>query len=108
MVILAEEELSAIAYVEINGAVKRPGRYKFAKGMTSYDLITLALGYTYSASTKHIEIFRVIISDGNPTTTVVVNTETKRNLDDPNSGSLLEPFDIIVVEVNPNLHFRIW
>ncbi len=106
LVILAEEELSAIAYVEINGAVKRPGRYKFAKGMTSYDLITLALGYTYSASTKHIEIFRVIISDGNPTTTVVVNTETKRNLDDPNSGSLLEPFDIIVVRSQPQFTFQ--
>ncbi|MBK9270615.1 MAG: SLBB domain-containing protein [Saprospiraceae bacterium] len=106
LVVLTEEGFSLNAFVDISGAVKKPGRYKFAKGMSSFDLISLAQGFTYDAAPRNIEIFRVIMTDGSPTKTMVINSQTERNLSNPSTGTILEPFDFVVVRSQPLFTFQ--
>jgi protein involved in polysaccharide export with SLBB domain len=51
------------AYIFVNGAVRTPGRYGWSNGMTAFDGVKVAGGFTDSAGDR-IEIFHVGDSKG--------------------------------------------
>ncbi len=108
LVVLSQSSFSDLAYVEISGAVKLPGRYSFGTGMSANDLISLSNGFTYFAATNRIDIFRVIIKNNEPTKTIVKTIVSSKNLNelDANSDFKLDPFDIVVVRNQPEFQFQ--
>ncbi|HEX5624550.1 MAG TPA: SLBB domain-containing protein, partial [Saprospiraceae bacterium] len=77
-------------------------------GMTAFDLISLADGFTYFAASNKIDIFRVIIRNNEPTRTIVKTIETSRDLNraDAAAGFALDPYDIVVVRTQPEFQFQ--
>ncbi|HEU4997038.1 MAG TPA: SLBB domain-containing protein [Gemmatimonadaceae bacterium] len=59
-------------YVAIGGAVRKPGRYPFAEGMTMRDLVLLAGGVQESAYLKEAEIARLPEERTGTTTAVTI------------------------------------
>lgn len=108
LVILSQSSFSELAFVEISGAVKLPGRYAYGTGMSANDLITLANGFTYFAATNRIDIFRVVINNNEPTKTIVKTIVSDKNLNTINAGSdfKLDPFDIVVIRNQPEFQFQ--
>lgn len=108
LVLLSQSSFSDLAYVEISGAVKLPGRYSYGTGMSANDLISLANGFTYFAATNRIDIFRVIIKNNEPTKTIVKTIVSTKNLNelDANADFKLDPYDIVVVRNQPEFQFQ--
>ena len=82
--------------VTLEGAVKKPGSYKFYSGMTTDDLIANAQGLTSQANESRIFIYSL-------------NNELKYALNETTSfselgksGKKLNPNDIIIVGVDPS------
>lgn len=95
-------------YVEISGAVKNPGRYPFGKGMLVEDLIQLANGFTYSAASNRIEVFRMQMKDGLPSKVTVQSVSLDPTLknSDNSTSFVLSPFDIVIVRNQPGFQFQ--
>ncbi|HRG32198.1 MAG: SLBB domain-containing protein [Saprospiraceae bacterium] len=108
LLILSENDFSNATYVEVNGAINAPGRYHFAEGMTVNDLISLANGFSFSALSTNIDIFRVEILDNKPTKTIVKSYNSQKNLKEAlDSGAFqLQPFDIVVVRKQPDFELQ--
>ncbi len=108
LVILSQTSFSDLAYVEISGAVKLPGRFAYGTGMSANDLISLANGFTYFAATNRIDIFRVVIKNNEPTKTIVKSIVSTKNLAELDAGSdfKLDPYDIVVVRSQPEFQFQ--
>ncbi len=106
LVILSQSSFSELAYVEISGAVKLPGRYAYGQGMSARDLISLASGFTYFAATNRIEVFRVIIKNNEPTKTIVKSIVSSKNLEEQDADFKLDPYDIVVVRSQPEFQFQ--
>ncbi len=88
--------------VRIEGAVNRPGAYQYGVNMTLKDLLALSGGFKLSASTNNIEISRVVISNNEPTKTIVENIEMDRDFNVVSGSNkeqdyYLQPFDNIAV-----------
>jgi len=92
--------------VVINGAVKDPGEFAYDPSLTLTDVLTLAGGFTISAATNKIDIFRVQILNNQPTKTVVATLEANENYQVDGSNFELQPFDQIVVRSVPDFELQ--
>ena len=63
LVVVSEGDFTEAMQIEILGAVQKPGKFQYSKGLTVKDAISLSGGFNYSASSNRIEIFRIIIKD---------------------------------------------
>ena len=108
LLILSENDFGNVTYVEVSGAINAPGRYHFAEGMTVTDLISLANGFSFSALSTNIDIFRVEILDNKPTKTIVKSYNSQKNLKEALSSDAfqLQPFDIVVVRKQPDFEIQ--
>lgn len=108
LVVLSGVQFSEYSYIEISGAIKSPGKYQFSKSLSLRDAITLADGFTFSAASNKIDIYRIQIVDNQPTKTVVKSIETKKDLSSNEQGAefILEPYDVIVVRNQPNFELQ--
>ncbi|HEX6938363.1 MAG TPA: SLBB domain-containing protein [Longimicrobiales bacterium] len=59
IVVYSRAELRNEEFVDIDGFVKRPGRYPLAAGMTVQDLVLAAGGFTEGADTRIAEVARM-------------------------------------------------
>lgn len=89
--------------VKISGAVRKPGAFKYDKNLKLQKLILLAGGLKLEAATNRIEIYRLDITENEPTTTLSYSITINRDIDPLNIGSdfKLEPFDHIVIRSAP-------
>ncbi len=92
--------------VVIYGAVKEAGEFAYDPSLTLTDVITLAGGFTISAATNKIDVFRVQILNNEPTKTVVATLETNENYQVDGSDFELQPFDQIVVRSVPDFELQ--
>lgn len=108
LVVLSEDDFDTKSFVDIQGAINKPGRYAFGKGMTAFDLISLADGFNFSASAQHIDIFRIVIVEGRPTQTIAKTVKASKNLQDARESFSfeLEPYDMVVVRKQPGFSFQ--
>ncbi len=90
--------------VNVQGAVRRPGTYVYDEDLTLRDVLTLAGGLKLEASIDRVEIFRIIIQEGQPTQTVAATLEVDRDLNVlSGTGEFpLQPFDLVVVRQLPD------
>jgi protein involved in polysaccharide export with SLBB domain len=92
--------------VEIEGAIRLPGKYEYADNLSIEDLIVAAGGLLESASTARADVYRRIKRPGS-----LAESETRSvSFSFPVRGELtvsegseftLEPFDIVVVRTSP-------
>ena len=87
--------------VNINGEVRRPGRFAFADNMKVEDLILKAGGFAEGASTKRIEVARRI-SNSDPESkssavAQVFSIDIGADIKPGDANFLLQPFDIVSV-----------
>ena len=99
--IFNRNEFSEDVSIRVSGAVNNPGSFIFGEGLSLRDAIILAGGFKLSAATNQIEISRVIITDNEPTRTVVekvsLTREDSKNFASGISIYELEPFDNVFV-----------
>ncbi|WP_134090011.1 SLBB domain-containing protein [Olivibacter sp. XZL3] len=89
--------------VEINGEVRKPGRYLFSEGMTVQELILQAGGFTEAGSAERIEISRRVHNQDKDAistsakTAEVFNVDVDRSLNTDDHAFELAPFDLVNV-----------
>lgn len=108
LVIGSNSDLSVDQYVDVIGAVRQPGRYEYGDGMTVLDVLSLSGGFTFSAASNRIDLFRVEMKDNQATRTIIATVEVDRDLEIVGSGSdvLLQPFDQIVIREVPEFELQ--
>jgi protein involved in polysaccharide export with SLBB domain len=86
--------------IEINGEVRKPGKYNFAEGMTLEQLIIQAGGFTESGSGNRVEIARRVVNaeamSMSANTAEIYHVNVDRSLKDV-ANFELKPFDMISV-----------
>lgn len=96
-------------FIRIGGAVNTAGEYKYGKGMTIEDALTLANGFKLAAATNNIEVSRLVIKDNEPTNTIIANLSVDRNfntVDGDDSDFVLQPFDNLFVRFVPEFELQ--
>lgn len=92
--------------VDVRGAVKEPGEFAYDPSLTLTDVLTLAGGFTISAATNKIDIFRVQILNNEPTKTIVATLEVNESYQVDGSNFELQPFDKIIVRSVPDFELQ--
>ena len=97
----------------VSGAVRNPGTFRYAPGMTLKEALKIAGGLTFSAASNRIDISRVLIQENLPTRTVNIATTINRDLDLEQGEDLtLMPFDQVFIrdvpqfEMQRNIHLN--
>ncbi|NOT36397.1 MAG: hypothetical protein HOP11_03350 [Saprospiraceae bacterium] len=108
LVVLSGMQFAEYSFIEISGAIKSPGKFQYSKSLTLKDAITLADGFTFSAASNKIDVYRIQIVDNQPTKTIVKSLDIHKDLLLSDSGSEfeLEPFDVVVVRNQPNFELQ--
>ena len=90
--------------VTINGAIRKPGNYRFEDSLSLKSLILKAQGFTENATAKGIEISRRKKDVQNkPGSRIVelITLDGNKDLSDSVADLLLMPYDIITIKVDP-------
>ena len=93
-------------FIEVDGAVRNPGRYPYDTNITLEQAIDLAGGLTFSAASNRVDVARIIINENQATRTVTYTTTVERSLGGADSSMVLFPFDEIFVRTVPQFEFQ--
>ena len=107
--ILSKNLFTERTTVKISGPVNSPGEFQYGKKMTLKDLIILAGGFKLGASTKNLEISRVLIRENKPTQITIARVDFDKVLEDKDNLSeayFLEPYDHVKVRYVPEFEFQ--
>ena len=108
LTISSKNEIKQDDYVNVGGAVNKPGFYPYSKGMKLKDLIIKAKGFTKNASGTRVEVARKLKDNsGNGSKlSQVIEVDLSLSFDDfdDKNNITLSPFDYITVRVNPNFN----
>jgi len=103
LTILTKETYTDEFTVTIDGAVRKPGEFIYGESMTIQDLLTLAGGLKFGASSSRIDVFRLQIRDNQPTQTIVAQIAVDGNLSVMSEEEFkIEPLDKIYVRNVPD------
>jgi len=91
------------AFVDVIGAVRSPGEFKWDETLTLQDVLSLSGGVTLSAAKNRVEVFRLVVTDNKPTETIVATVEVDKDLNilSGNGAFPLAPYDIVAVRFVP-------
>ena len=106
LIVYSKSDYLEKSTVSINGAIKESGEFAYDPSLTLTDVLTLAGGFTISAATNKIDIFRVQILNNEPTKTIVATLEANENYQVDGSNFELQPFDQIVVRSVPDFELQ--
>lgn len=91
--------------VTINGAVRKPGTFRFEEGLTLKALIMKAEGFADNASGQGIEISRrkrdININQPGSDIVQIIRVNDTLDLSSTSADVVLMPFDIVAVKENP-------
>ena len=89
--------------IQISGAVRRPGTFPYTEGIALKELIVLGGGLKLEAATNKIDIYRLQITDNEPTVTLSNSVTIDRNINplDLVNDIQLQPFDHVVIRSAP-------
>lgn len=101
--ILTKEIYTDEFTVTIGGSVRNPGEFTYGESMSMKDLLTLAGGLKFGASSSKIDVFRLQVRDDQPTQTIVAQIAVDENLEVISGKDFkIEPLDKIYVRNVPN------
>lgn len=93
--------------IRVSGAVRDPGEFKWDESLQLKDVLTLAGGLRLEAASSRIDISRVVISDDEPTKTIIASVEVDGNMNFVEGSSFeLQPFDQINVRFVPEFELQ--
>ncbi len=105
--VLSQFTFTDQSFVRISGAVRNPGEYRYDQSLGLSDILTLAGGLKLEASASRIDISRIIITENEPTKTVIATVEVDRDLSNLEGNNFqLEPFDQIIVRAAPEFELQ--
>lgn len=105
--ILSTEVFTDEFLVKVEGAVRKPGSFKYGKSLKVKDLLIMAGGLEFGASSSRIDLFRVQVKDNEPTKTMVAQISVDENFNITSGGEfLLQPFDLIYVRQVPSFELQ--
>lgn len=98
-------DLKDTTSVTINGAVRKPGTYRFEEGLSLKSLILKAQGFSDEATGQGIEISRrkrdVQINKAGSNIVELITVNDNKELSGSSTDLQLQPFDIITVKQDP-------
>lgn len=98
-------DLRDSAIVTINGAVRKPGTFRFEKGLSLKSLVIKADGFADNATGRGIEISRrkrdIDISRPGSSIAEIIRIDDTTDLRNSNKDFELKPFDIVTVKEDP-------
>ena len=98
-------DLKDTATVTINGAVRKPGIYRFEEGLSLKSLILKAEGFSDNATGMGIEISRrkrdVEVNKSGSNIVELITVNNNKELADNSTDISLKPFDIITIKEDP-------
>jgi protein involved in polysaccharide export with SLBB domain len=92
--------------INVAGAVRNPGKFEFDETLTVHDVLTLAGGLKLEAAANRIDVSRVVITENQPTQTVVATLQVDENYNPVGGDFTLQPFDQIVVRTVPEFELQ--
>lgn len=103
IVIPATEQYQDQFKVSISGAVRNPSEFVFDSTLSVKQMLIMAGGLKLEAATNKVDVFRLKISDKEPTKAFVTTLVLNRDLEpfDHSSDIILQPYDHIVVRKSP-------
>ena len=102
LVVYSTERFTDDFQVTIRGAVREPGNYTYDPSLGLADLFTLAGGLKIEAARNKIDVFRLQLSQNEPTQTLTQTLEIDENFQPINGGDFtLNPYDVVVVRNVP-------
>jgi len=107
--ILSKNLFTERTTVQISGPVNNPGEFQYGKKMSLKDLIILAGGFKLGASTRNIEISRVVIRENKSTEITVAKVDFDQNFakdESTDKNYILEPYDHVKVRYVPEFEFQ--
>lgn len=98
-------DLKDTATVTINGAVRKPGTYRYEEGLSLKSLILKAQGFSDEATGQGIEISRrkrdVEVNKSGSNIVELISINDNKELSGSSTDLPLKPFDIITVKEDP-------
>jgi protein involved in polysaccharide export with SLBB domain len=98
-------DLRDTATVVINGAVRKPGSFRYEEGLSLKSLIMKAEGYADNATGRGIEISRrkrdVEVNKSGSSIVELIRIDDSKELADGSSDVVLKPFDIVTIKEDP-------
>ena len=110
--IYSQNDFLEEALVSVDGAVINPGSFAYGEGLTLRDVLILAGGFRRSSATNNIEVSRILVTDNQPTKTIIHRLSMERtnlfqdNAHDPAANFVLEPYDNIFVRFVPEFRLQ--
>ncbi len=94
------------AFIDVQGAVRKPGRFKYDVSLNLKDALLLTKGLKLEASLSRIDISRLIINEDETKTDIItLEVDEDFNLIDGTTFQLM-PYDIINVRKAPEFEFQ--
>jgi protein involved in polysaccharide export with SLBB domain len=109
VLLLSAPNYTDVSQVSIIGAVRSPGKFQYSPTLTVKDLLVLAGGTKIEAARNRIDIYRVEITQNEPTRTLALSLEVDEKYNLVNTGGVdiaLYPFDEVVVRTAPEFEFQ--
>ncbi|WP_416867783.1 MAG: SLBB domain-containing protein [Imperialibacter sp.] len=100
--IYSKYDLKEEYYVTITGEVNQAGEFPYSEKMTVEDLIAQANGLREAAAESNIEITRRVKDLNSKDISDIIVIQVDKSLGMTSTGTVLEPFDHVVVRRNPN------
>lgn len=98
-------DLKDTATVVINGAIRKPGTYRYEEGLSLKSLILKAQGFSDEATGQGIEISRrkrdVEVNKSGSNIVELITVNDNKELSGSSTDIQLKPFDIITVKEDP-------
>ena len=91
-------------FVNVSGAVRKPGQFIYDPSLSFKDVLVMAGGLKREAASNKIDIFRLKVENNEPTVTYATTIEIDHDLQPLNDNIDFEfqPFDHIVVRTTPD------
>lgn len=109
LTILSNTDFSDEFAINISGAVRRPGNFRFHPTLSLKDVLRLSGGFKLSAALNKIDIFRLKIEENKPTKSMVMTLEVDSLFNNKEGVAInfpLQPFDEIVVRNVPKFELH--
>lgn len=98
-------DLKDTTTITINGAVRKPGTYRFEEGLSLKSMILKAQGFTDNATGSGIEISRrkrdIQVNKSGSDIVELITVNDNKELSGSSADVVLKPFDIITIKEDP-------
>ncbi|HNG90649.1 MAG TPA: SLBB domain-containing protein, partial [Saprospiraceae bacterium] len=107
--VLSRPAFADEATIQVQGSVRRPGRFAYGRGMSLREALLLAGGLRLEAARNRVDIYRIQIRENEPTRTIVATLTVDSTFSVTGTtpgGYAVQPFDEIVVRAVPEFEFQ--